>query len=200
MKNTSYPLIGLFIKVFTPFITSRGPPGGSLQGWVGSKFWIPMMVGPRCWGSYVKDSVVIAPFDTGLYVNTCPLANVQEDSDNHISLLRVAQVTGWKTVTILGVDIRRKWKIRLSNWNFRMQDKIFDMFFCLLFTSCWAVQKFYLYLWDSWFRENIVWFTKQDFTTNRRIWGIVTHFCWGCGLCSTILLRFPSGKKYTPEV
>ena len=41
----------------------------------------------------MKDSVVIAPFDTGLYVNTCPLANVQEDSDNHISLLRVEQVT-----------------------------------------------------------------------------------------------------------
>ena len=58
----------------------------------------------------MKDSVVIAPFDTGLYVNTCPLANVQEDSDNHISLLRVAQVTGWKTVTILGVDIGKKMK------------------------------------------------------------------------------------------
>ena len=148
----------------------------------GSKFWIPMMVGPWCWGSYVKDSVVIAPFDTGLYVNTCPLANVQEDSDNHISLLRVAQVTGWKTVTILGVDIRRKWKIRLSNWNFRMQDNIFNMFFFVYYLPPAELYKNSTSTFGIFHEiaEHCL-IHQTGFHYKSAISGIVTHFCWGVG-------------------
>ena len=169
--------------------------GVSLQGCGGSKFWIRMMVGPWCWGSYVKDSVVIAPFDTGLYVNTCPLANVQEDSDNHISLLRVEQVTGWKTVTILGVDIRRKWKLRLSNWNFRMQDKIFDMF--SLFTICNLLSCTKILLFVK--SQNIVWFTKQKFPTNREFEALSLIFVRVWALFHNSF-KVPLRKKYTPEV